>query len=84
MLKTSAELSPISPEKNRSPYRVNCDRSRATGGSGLGLAISQAIVQAHYGSLNVHSELGKGSIFTIKLPFNVPPLNSVHSICLSR
>ena len=51
-------------------YRVNSDRSRNTGGSGLGLAIAQAIVQAHHGSLQVHSELGKGSIFTIKLPLN--------------
>lgn len=51
-------------------YRVNSDRSRNTGGSGLGLAIAQAIVQAHHGSLQVQSELGKGSIFTIKLPLN--------------
>ncbi|RAM51965.1 MAG: two-component sensor histidine kinase [Hapalosiphonaceae cyanobacterium JJU2] len=65
-------------------YRVNCDRSRTTGGSGLGLAISQAIVQAHHGSLNVQSELGKGSTFTIKLPFNIRPLNSVRSIYLFK
>ena len=51
-------------------YRVNSDRSRNTGGSGLGLAIAQAIVQAHHGSLQVQSELGQGSIFTIKLPLN--------------
>lgn len=49
-------------------YRVNIDRSRSSGGSGLGLAIAQAIVQAHHGSLNVQSELGKGSTFTIQLP----------------
>ena len=49
-------------------YRVHGDRSRRTGGSGLGLAISQAIAQAHNGSLSVHSELGKGSIFSLKLP----------------
>lgn len=51
-------------------YRINSDRSRNTGGSGLGLAIAQAIVQAHHGSLQVQSELGKGSIFKIKLPLN--------------
>ncbi len=60
-------------------YRVNSDRSRSTGGSGLGLAIAMAIVQAHQGKLNVQSELGKGSTFTIELPFNVTPLNSVRS-----
>jgi signal transduction histidine kinase len=54
-------------------YRVNSDRSRHTGGSGLGLAIAQAIVVAHHGSLQVQSELGKGSIFTIRLPLKVTP-----------
>lgn len=49
-------------------YRVSSDRSRNTGGSGLGLAISQAIVQSHHGSLQLKSESGKGSIFTIRLP----------------
>ncbi|ARV59633.1 two-component sensor histidine kinase [Nostocales cyanobacterium HT-58-2] len=61
-------------------YRVNSDRSRITGGSGLGLAIAQAIVKAHYGSLNVESELNKGSTFTIRLPFDVTVLNGVRSI----
>ena len=61
-------------------YRVNEDRSRHTGGSGLGLAIAQAIVQAHHGSLQVQSELGKGSTFTIRLPLGItPPLT--HLIC---
>ncbi|MEH1923109.1 two-component system sensor histidine kinase RppB [Nostoc sp.] len=60
-------------------YRVNSDRSRSTGGSGLGLAIASAIVLAHQGSLNVQSELGKGSTFIIELPFNVIHLNSVRS-----
>lgn len=49
-------------------YRVSSDRSRSTGGAGLGLAIAQAIVQTHKGSIQVHSELGKGSTFTIRLP----------------
>jgi len=49
-------------------YRVNSDRARHTGGSGLGLAIAKAIAQSHHGSLQVQSELGVGSIFTLRLP----------------
>ncbi|GBE93749.1 two-component sensor histidine kinase [Fischerella thermalis CCMEE 5330] len=49
-------------------YRVNSDRSRRTGGSGLGLAIAQAIVQAHGGSIQVQSQIGKGSTFIVHLP----------------
>jgi two-component system OmpR family sensor kinase len=60
-------------------YRVNSDRSRNTGGSGLGLAIAKAIVQAHQGSLQVQSELGKGSTFTIRLPLEVAPSKSDRS-----
>jgi signal transduction histidine kinase len=51
-------------------YRVNTDRSRATGGSGLGLSIAQAIAQAHEGSIQVWSELGEGSRFTVHLPIS--------------
>ena len=60
-------------------YRVNSDRSRSSGGSGLGLAIAFAIVQANQGNFNVQSELGKGSTFTVQLPFDVAPLNSIRS-----
>ena len=49
-------------------YRVESDRSRDTGGSGLGLSIARAIAQAHQGSIQVQSEVGKGSKFTIRLP----------------
>ncbi len=49
-------------------YRVNPDRSRHTGGSGLGLAIARAIAQAHGGDIQVKSEVGQGSCFTIQLP----------------
>ena len=49
-------------------YRVSSDRTRGSGGAGLGLAIAEAIVHAHHGNLQVQSELGKGSTFTIRLP----------------
>jgi signal transduction histidine kinase len=48
-------------------YRAHSDRSRKTGGTGLGLAIAMAIAKSHQGSIQVKSELGKGSIFTIRL-----------------
>lgn len=60
-------------------YRVSSDRSRYTGGAGLGLAIASAIVQAHHGSLQVQSELGKGSTFTIRLPLEVTPSSDIYS-----
>jgi len=47
------------------------DKSRTTPNhSGLGLAISKAIVEAHHGSIEVFSEEGKGSAFTVRLPVN--------------
>ncbi|WP_416671157.1 two-component system sensor histidine kinase RppB [Egbenema bharatensis] len=52
-------------------YRVNSDRSRKTGGAGLGLSIAQAIVQAHHGKIQVQSDIGKGSVFTVRLPLQI-------------
>ena len=49
-------------------YRVDKARSRNEGGTGLGLPIAKWIVEAHNGRIEVKSELGKGSIFSITLP----------------
>ncbi len=49
-------------------YRVDRSRSRETGGTGLGLAITKHVIQRHGGSLNIESQLGKGSTFSLYLP----------------
>ncbi|HEY9654920.1 MAG TPA: HAMP domain-containing sensor histidine kinase, partial [Crinalium sp.] len=42
--------------------------SHRRSGSGLGLHLSRQIVEAHQGQINVKSEVGKGSVFTVRLP----------------
>jgi len=49
-------------------YVVDRGRSRNLGGTGLGLAIVKHIAQVHGGSVDVRSEVGKGSTFTLSLP----------------
>jgi two-component system phosphate regulon sensor histidine kinase PhoR len=49
-------------------YRVDPDRSRATGGTGLGLAIVKHITQAHGGEVSVRSFSGGGTTFTCRFP----------------
>lgn len=49
-------------------YRVDSSRSRESGGTGLGLAIVKYIVIRHNATLEIRSEIGKGSVFTIRFP----------------
>ena len=51
-------------------YRVDKARSRAQGGTGLGLSIAKEIIKQHQGFIWAKSEYGKGSTFTIVLPYD--------------
>jgi signal transduction histidine kinase len=56
-------------------YRADRARAEDNGESGLGLAIAKAIVEAHGGTVAVHSLPGAGSTFTITLPVQPQSLN---------
>jgi len=50
-------------------YRIDTARSRKIGGTGLGLAIVKHIINRHRGAIQIESQIGVGSIFTIYLPY---------------
>jgi two-component system OmpR family sensor kinase len=54
-------------------FRSDPSRTRATGGVGLGLVVVRRIVEAHHGKIEVQSELGVGSRFSVTLPLAQPP-----------
>ena len=56
------------PHLTRRFYRTDPGRSRAAGGTGLGLAIVKHIVERHRAQLDIVSELGEGTTFTVSFP----------------
>ncbi len=57
-------------------YRVRPAHTQPTQGLGLGLSFVAWIVQAHEGTIDVESEPGQGSKFTVRLPLYVDPSES--------
>jgi two-component system, OmpR family, sensor kinase len=57
-------------------YRVDKARNRAQGGSGLGLSIAKWVARAHGGNIQVKSEVGVGTTFTVSLPAVKPSQES--------
>lgn len=49
-------------------YRADKSRNRLTGGAGIGLTITKAIVDAHNGTIQVHSRVNEGTEFIVSLP----------------
>ncbi|NBC36368.1 two-component sensor histidine kinase [Novosphingobium sp. FSY-8] len=65
------------PHLTRRFYRTDPGRSQSAGGTGLGLAIVKHIVERHRGQLDIASEVGVGTCFTIRLPLTGARLNAV-------
>ena len=49
-------------------FRVDKSRSKASGGTGLGMSIVKHIVQYHHGTIDLQSEVGKGTVISVTLP----------------
>ncbi|MCC5650075.1 hybrid sensor histidine kinase/response regulator [Nostoc sp. XA013] len=60
----------IAPEDQATIFERFRQGKHKRSGSGLGLHLSHRIIEAHAGTIQVTSELGKGSLFTMQLPKN--------------
>ncbi len=58
----------VSPEDQKNLFERFRKGKHRNSGSGLGLHLSQRILESHNGSIDLESEVGKGSRFTVKLP----------------
>ena len=66
---TGAGMSPEQVERATEPfYRADPARCRDTGGFGLGLYLCRRIAEAHGGTLEISSEVGRGTQVTLRLP----------------
>jgi two-component system sensor histidine kinase/response regulator len=62
----------ISPDERKTLFDRFRQGRHQRAGSGLGLHLSQRIVESHHGTLEVRSQLGSGSVFTVHLPLSQP------------
>jgi signal transduction histidine kinase len=53
-------------------FRTDRSRTRATGGVGLGLVLARRVVEAHGGTISVHSEVRSGTTVIVELPGTAP------------
>jgi signal transduction histidine kinase/CheY-like chemotaxis protein len=71
----------ISKEKTKSIFedyeQANENIAASFGGTGLGLGICKRLIEQHNGTIECESELGKGTIFTIKLPYDYLKINEI-------
>ena len=69
-------LSELDQQRLFAPFqRLSAEPTGGEGSSGLGLYIVRQIIDAHGGSIDVATELGEGSIFTLLLPA-IPPTSA--------
>ena len=59
-------------------FRVDSARSRDQGGSGLGLSIVDTVARLHRGTVQIESELGRGTTVTVKFPSGSPQAAVAH------
>jgi two-component system NtrC family sensor kinase len=71
----------IPPENLGNIFACGFTTRHDEGGSGLGLAISKEIVDAHHGSLEVKSEVGAGTTFTVRLPRSLSDCRTASQRC---
>jgi len=87
---TGIGIAPENHEKIFSKfYQVDSSKTRRYEGAGIGLSIARSIVEAHSGTIELQSALGKGSTFTVVLPealfdtgVHMPDVAELHGLCL--